>query len=316
MPDTMVDVGARLLAGCMALTSGETLLVVTDPGTREIGEALCEGGARLGAKSILMVIPPTGRHGAEPPPAVAEAMKLVDVVVCPTQHSLTHTQARFEAVAAGVRMATMPGITHDIFFEGAISADYEAVAAVTRRYTDLLSAAKEARIVKAGNELILPIEGRRAVASTGLYRQPGESGNLPSGEAYIAPVEGGSHGELIVDGSLVGFGKLDAPLLMRIEKGLLVAADGPVGARFLQMLDESPDGRNVGELGVGTNDRARLSGVVLEDEKVYGTVHVAFGDNHTFGGNTRAGVHMDGVILRPDLYLDGKLVVSGGKLLG
>ena len=153
------------------------------------------------------------------------------------------------------------------------------------------------------------------MASTGLYRQRGESGNLPSGEAYIAPVEGLGHGEMIIDGSLAGIGKLDAPVLVRIEKGLLVSAEGPAGVRLLEILDASPDGRNVGELGVGTNDRARLSGIVLEDEKVYGTVHLAFGDNHTFGGNTRAGVHIDGIILQPDLYLDGKLVVSGGKLL-
>ncbi len=315
MADTMVDAAARMLAGCMALTPEETLLVVTDPGTREIGEALFEGGARLGAKSILMVMPPTGRHGAEPPPAVAEAMKRVDVVACPTQHSLTHTQARLEAARAGVRLATMPGITHDMFFAGAVSADYEAVAAASRRFADLLTNANEARIVKAGKELILPIQGRKAVASIGLYRQRGESGNFPSGEAYIAPVEGLGHGEMIIDGSLAGIGKLDAPVLVRIEKGLLVSAEGPAGARLLEILDASPDGRNVGELGVGTNDRARLSGIVLEDEKVYGTVHLAFGDNHTFGGNTRAGVHIDGIILQPDLYLDGKLVVSGGKLL-
>ncbi|CEP66305.1 Uncharacterized [Moorella glycerini] len=68
------------------------------------------------------------------------------------------------------------------------------------------------------------------------------------------------------------------------------------------------------ELGIGTNDRARVSGNILEDEKVYGTVHLAFGDNTTFGGTVRAGVHIDGVIMAPDLYLDGKLVVSQGKI--
>jgi leucyl aminopeptidase (aminopeptidase T) len=315
MSESMVDVAARLLVTCMGLKPEETLLVVTDGPTREIGEALFEGGSRVGVKSILMVMPPTGRHGAEPLPAVAEAMKRADVVVCPTQFSLTHTQARLEAARSGVRIATMPGITQDMFFAGAVSADYEAVARSTRRLTDLLSRAREARIVKAGKELVLSIEGRQAVASTGIYRERGQSGNLPSGEAYIAPVEGTARGEMIIDGSLAGIGRLEAPVTVTIQEGKLVAAEGPAASRLLALLGDTPEGRNVGELGIGTNDKARLTGVVLEDEKLYGTVHIAFGDNSTFGGATRAGVHIDGVILSPDLYLDGSLVVSGGKLL-
>lgn len=315
MADSMADVAARLLSGCMALKPEETLLVVTDEPTREIGEALFAGGASLGAHSILMVIPPTGKHGAEPPAAVAEAMKRVDVVACPTQYSLTHTQARLNAAHAGARIATMPGITRDMFFAGAVSADYEAVAAASRRLADLLSQAKGARLVKDGRELRMSLEGRAAVASTGLYRERGQSGNLPSGEAFIAPVEGTAEGETVIDGSIAGIGKLAEPVVVSLRAGKLVAAEGAQGERLLAMLGDSPEGRNLGELGIGTNDAARLSGVVLEDEKVYGTVHLAFGDNSTFGGNTRAGVHIDGIILAPELYLDGKLVVSGGKLL-
>ncbi len=315
MSDSMVEAAARMLAGCMALRQDESILVVTDIPTREIGEVLFQGGTELGAKAMLMVIPPTGRNGAEPPPAVADAMKQVDVVVCPTQFSLTHTRARLTAAQAGVRIATMPGITRDMFFAGAVSADYETVAAVTRRLTDLLSNAKDARLVKGGKELFMSLQGRQGVASTGLYRERGQSGNLPSGEAYIAPLEGTADGEAVIDGSIATVGQLETAVTVTLRNGRLVDAEGPAGAKLLSLLESSPDGRNLAELGIGTNDKARLSGVILEDEKVYGTVHLAFGDNSTFGGNTRAGVHIDGIILSPDLYLDGQLVVSGGKLL-
>jgi leucyl aminopeptidase (aminopeptidase T) len=315
MDESLANVGAELLKTCMGLKQGESLLVVTDLPTREIGEALFEGGLASGANAMLMMIQPTGRNGAEPPGAVAAAMKQADVVVCPTKFSLTHTQARLEAAKAGARIATMPGITRDMFFKGAVSADYAAVADLSRRVTDLLSNAKEARVVKDGKELTMSLEGRQGVASTGLYTERGQSGNLPTGEAYIAPIEGTASGETIFDGSIAGIGPLTKPVKVRLEEGLLVDADGPDGKRLLEMLGDAPEARNLGELGVGTNDKARITGVILEDEKVYGTVHLAFGDNSTFGGATRAGVHIDGIILRPDFYLDGKLIVSGGKLL-
>lgn len=315
MDELLAKVGSDLLRTCMGLKQGETLLVVTDLPTREIGEALFAGGGQAGANAMLMVIQPTGRNGAEPPEAVAAAMKQADVVVCPTRFSLTHTQARMEAARAGARIATMPGITRDMFFHGAVSADYAVVADLSRRVTDLLSEAREARLVKDGTELIISLEGRQAVASTGLYTEKGQSGNLPTGEAYIAPLEGTASGATIIDGSIAGIGPLRTSVTLKLEKGLLVDADGPEGKRLLELLGDAPEARNLAELGVGTNDRARITGVILEDEKVYGTVHLAFGDNSTFGGNTRAGVHIDGIILKPDLYLDGKLVVSGGKLI-
>ncbi len=315
MDESLAKVGADLLKTCMGLKDGESLLVVTDLPTREIGEALFQGGTDAGADAMLMVILPTGRNGAEPPAAVAAAMKQADVVVCPTKFSVTHTQARLEAAKAGARIATMPGITEEMFFKGAVSADYAAVADLSRRVTDLLSKARDARIVKDGKELTMSLEGRDAVASTGLYTEKGQSGNLPTGEAYIAPIEGTASGETVFDGSIAGIGPLKMPVTVKLEKGLLVDADGPDGKRLLEMLGDAEEARNLGELGVGTNDRARITGVILEDEKVYGTVHLAFGDNSTFGGNTRAGVHIDGIIMKPDLYLDGRLVVSGGKLL-
>ncbi|MDI6893841.1 MAG: aminopeptidase [Bacillota bacterium] len=312
---SLVQVGARLLRTCMGLREGEALLVVTDNPTREIGEALFDAGGQVGARALLLLMAPTGRHGAEPPAPVAEAMKCADVVVCPTQFSLTHTQARLAASRAGARIATMPGITREMFFTGAVSADYEAVAERSRRVASMLTAAGTARVAGPGWELRMSLEGRKAVASTGLYREKGESGNLPSGEAYIAPLEGTAEGEVVVDGSIAGMGKVQEPVRLVIHKGMLAAAEGPVGARLLELLGNAPEARNVAELGVGTNDKARVSGIVLEDEKIYGTVHLALGDNSTFGGNTKAGVHIDVVMLRPDLYLDDRLVASGGQLL-
>lgn len=308
--------GARVaLRDCLGAAPGERLLVLADTEKRRIGEVLFEEGRRLGLRALLLVMEPTGVNGAEPPEAVAEAMKRADLVVCPTAFSLTHTRARKEAAARGARVATMPGITEEMFVAGAITADYTEVAALSERLARLLDRAEEARLEKDGRVLALSLRGRQGVASSGLLRAPGAAGNLPSGEAYIAPVEGSARGRLLIDGSLAGIGLLRGPLEVTVEEGLAVRFEGPDAARAQELLGPGREARNVGELGIGTNPKARLSGTVLEDEKVYGTVHVAFGSNAGFGGTVEAGVHLDGVVLRPTLRLDGRPVVRDGRIL-
>ncbi|ASJ56278.1 aminopeptidase [Brevibacillus formosus] len=311
---TLIESSKGILMNCLALQANETFLVVADERKRDIGEALWEAGKQLGTEAILMVMQEREKSGQEPPAAVAAAMKSADVVVCVTQHSLTHTKARKEAAANGTRLATMPAITEDMFLAGAISADYTQVKALTERVTEMLTRASTVRIEKAGKSLTFSIADRNGVPSTGMYVNPGESGNLPSGEAYIAPLEGTAEGQILVDGSIAGIGKIDSPLLLTVQNGRITEAEGTAAERLLQMLGDQ-DGRMLGEFGIGTNDKARITGVVLEDEKVYGTIHVAFGSNNTFGGTIVAGVHIDLVVKEPDVYLDDKCIMKNGKLL-
>lgn len=313
---TLNEVAARLLRINMGLRRGERLLVVTDPDRAGIGRALYEAGRDLGADAVYVEMQSRQVSGQEPPPAVAAAMESSDVVIAPTTHSLTHTMARKAAVARGARVATLPGITRDMFLEGAINADYEQVSADSERVAAALTAAHTVEVLKAGYRLRFSVEGRQGIASTGLYRKPGEAGNLPSGEAYLAPVEGTAEGQILVDGSFVGLGRLAAPLLLTIKEGRLVAVEGPGGEQLLATLDAASSlGRNLAEFGIGTNPAARLTGVILEDEKIAGTIHVAFGSNHTFGGTVAAGIHVDGVVLHPDVFFDGVQVIARGQWL-
>jgi len=311
---SLVKAARNLLVNCMGLEKSECLLVVGDPSTAAISRALVDAGRELGAEAVLVEMARRGHSGEEPPPAVAAAMAAAQVVICPTATSLTHTRARVEACRAGARVATMPGITEDMFFEGAVRADYQEVARLTAAVTDILSAGRIARLVKHGHELVMSLEGRQAVASTGVYRRPGESGNLPSGEAYIAPLEGSAHGRMLVDGSIAGIGLVTGPLAITFRDGHAVGFEGPDAPRLQAMLAGKPLATNLAELGVGTNPEARLRGVVLEDEKIYGTVHLALGDNAGFGGNTRAGIHIDLVITGADLYVDDRPLVLQGSL--
>lgn len=310
----LVKTAEGVLSSCLAVKKGEEVLIVTDDTRKEIGEALYEAAGNLGCERLLMVMNERELSGQEPPKAVAAAMKSADVVIAPTAQSLTHTNARIEAARAGTRVATMPGITEEMFSQGAMTADYSKVKELTAVVTEMLSKASVARIEKDGHVLTINIRGRDGVPSPGVYREPGKCGNLPSGEAYIAPLEDGSEGEMIVDGSMVGIGKLDSPLHMVISGGKLRSVTGEKSENLDVLLKNETNG-TLCELGIGTNEAAVLNGIILEDEKVYGTVHIAFGTNTSFGGVNKAECHMDGIILRPTLYLDDVKVIEDGVFL-
>lgn len=314
MNPQLMEISKNVLINCLDLQEKESFLVVTDDAKKELAESLYQAGQLLGAESMIVVMKERAKSGQEPPAAISAAMANANVVVCITEHSLTHTQARKNAVAAGARVATMPGITEDMFLEGAISADYSKVKELTEQVTELLTLGKRVRIEKGGFALVFSIDKRSGIPSTGMYVNPGESGNLPSGEAYIAPMEGSAEGRILIDGSIAGIGKLSSPLLLTVEKGRIVSADGDTAEKLLGILGDG-DGRLLGEFGIGTNDKARITGVVLEDEKVYGTIHVAFGSNNTFGGTVSAGVHIDCVVTKPDVYIDELLIMENGRLV-
>ncbi|MFR7495053.1 MAG: DUF1177 family protein [Adlercreutzia sp.] len=195
----------------LALQPGETLLVVTDDPTREVGELFYEAARAMDHRALIMQMPEGSVAGEEPPAPVAAAMKAADVALCPTAKSITHTNARIEAAAAGTRVITMPGITMDMLRDGAACADYDQVERRTRQLTERLTHAKHARIEKDGHVLELALTGRNGVASPGVYREPGASGNFPSGEAYIAPLEDGANGTAVYRRLDGGIGTLTEP---------------------------------------------------------------------------------------------------------
>ena len=319
MDTALLKAATIALADCMKLARGESVLVVTDSKLLGIGKALRQAALDLGADPVLIEMEPRSRDGEEPPASVAQAMLKSDVVVVPTARSLTHTAARRQACAAGARVATMPGILRETMIR-CLSADYYAIAERTRRVTEILTAGSRLRVTSpGGTDLELPIGGIKAIASTGLIHDRGASGNLPSGEAYLMPVEGESNGVLVVDGSMSGIGSLvgKPPLTIRIEKGFAVEIKGGPGAQKLRKKLEPLGAKafNVAEFGLGTNDAAIITGSILEDEKILGTIHVALGNNVSMGGTVDVPVHLDGVVTSPTVVLDGTKIMEKGALL-
>jgi leucyl aminopeptidase (aminopeptidase T) len=302
---------------CMGVQPGERVLVVTDQPLRTIGYALRQASMDLGHEVILAEMLPRKTNGEEPPPEIAALMTMVDLVLCPTSKSLTHTDARRAASAQGVRVATLPGVTEDIMVR-CMNADYHAIADRTARLCALMERTSNIRVTApGGTQVTLPMQGRHAHASSGLFRDKGQWGNLPTGESYLAPLEGRSHGVVVVDGSMAGVGLVRQPIRIAIEDGYATTIEGGEEAARLRALLEphGRDGRNVAEFGIGTNDRATITGVILEDEKVMGTIHIAFGDNKSMGGSVRVASHLDGLVLSPTVWFDDRMIMDAGRLL-
>jgi leucyl aminopeptidase (aminopeptidase T) len=302
---------------CLGIQPHETLLVATDPPLAPLARVLVEAARPLAREVVLLEYQERELNGQEPPLPVPAAMAAVNAVLAVTSKSITHTAARRAACAAGARVATMPGITQECLIR-TMNADYPAIAERTIRVAGLLSSARIAHLTSnLGTDLTLPINGITAIASTGLILNPGQWGNLPSGEAYLRPEEGKAEGVVVVDGALAGIGTVSEPVRITVKDGAAVEVEGGEDAhRFAAMLDKvGTAARNVAELGVGTNDRAVLTGKILEDEKILGTVHVAFGNNASMGGTVDVPFHVDGIILKPTLGLDGEVILRDGKPL-
>ncbi len=318
MADKLKKASVTAIRDCMGTQKDESVLVISDFNKREIGLSLFETARELGHKSLYIEMAPLKINGEEPSAEIADMMKRFSVVLIPTTTSLTHTKARREASAQGVRVATFPNITKEIMIRG-LTADYHKITALCRKVKEKLETGTHIRITtKLGTDISFSIAGRKIYESKGLFHAPGESGNLPTGETYLAPLEGTANGTFVVDGSMASLGKITkTPLVFQVKNGV---AESITGGKFASRLNKMLDGvgplaRSIAEFGIGTNEKVQISGIVLEDEKVLGTVHIAVGNNKSMGGEIDVPIHLDGVIRKPDVYLDGTLIMKKGKLL-
>jgi len=299
---------------CLQLKKSETLLVVCDPPCFDIGQVLWETGRKLCSEAIMVQMAPRKENGTEPPQPLEQWFGQFDVAVMPTSKSLSHTEARRTACQKGTRIATLPGITQDMF-ERTLKTDWDELSAYTHKIADALNNTETILIESAtGTHLTFKTGGRKAKVDDGNIGGKGDFGNLPAGEAYLAPLEGTANGTLVIDGSFPVVGLLDSPLILTIKDGYVENVSGHSCGKVLESFfdDLGKNSRNIAEFGVGTLSSAKISGKVLEDEKVRGTIHIAIGDNASMGGTIHVPLHLDGVVRTPSVLLDGIVWMKDG----
>ena len=243
----------------------------------------------------------------------------IDVVIALSNFSTSHT--RFRDLLTNIcksRYASMPLFDESMFY-GPMQVDWKALKQRTNNLAASLDNAEKVLITAPnGTDLTIGIKGRKVLADTGDLTLPGAFGNLPAGEVFVAPVEGTTEGTLVLEWAPTA--KLESAVVLEIEKGLVKGVSGnePYVQRLVKKLGENPDFRNIAELGIGTNDMAKRADNILESEKILGTIHIAFGDNSTFGGNVRTPFHQDFVIFKPTVTIvredEEKTILDEGVL--
>lgn len=310
--------GARACwTDCLRAIPQETCLVVTDEEQLDLARVFLQEALGVGLQAIMLDVGVLERHGQDLTEVAGHLLKSVDCALLITGKSLTHTPARAQATEAGVRIASMPMLTEDIV-RGALLADYGKIKVASDRLAEKLTASSKAVIrTPAGTDLTLDIGGRSGIADTGVLAERGAFGNLPAGEALVAPVEGAGSGRIVVDGAVAGVGLPAEPIVLVVEDGRIVSIEGGADADKLRSLLQSADENafRIAELGIGTNSSARLMGHPLVDEKVLGTVHIGLGNNLFMGGAQDSATHLDVVMLQPQLLLDDEMVLNMGQIV-
>jgi|TARA_B100000161_G_C33546681_1_gene413413 leucyl aminopeptidase (aminopeptidase T) len=309
---------------CMDIRRGENVLIVCDPTTAEIGQSLHIATQKRSDRVLLIVMPKSRHHGEEPPSPVAALMRQQQVVIAATKYSLTHTRAARQALKDGARIATMPGMTFELYTEGGMTADFQDVK---RRISNIANFLRRRRIInvksESGTDVTFEVNWRDwKLDDNGICNRPRMLTNLPAGKVFILPKEGTMNGTIVIDGSWDST-LIDEPVEFIVEDGTVVdVKGGTLAATIRQSYGEvakklkAKDRESVwtvAEFGFGMNPSARLVGNVLEDEKRMGSCYFSIGDNIGLGGTSNAGIHVSGVLSEPSVWLDDSCLTETGE---
>lgn len=244
----------------------------------------------------------------------------VNAVIALSHYSTSHTRFRkMLTTICGARYASMPLFDRQML-SGAMSVDWEKMAERTAGIAKRVNECEDIEInTPNGTSIRFSRKGREAKEDNGILTEPGSFSNLPAGEVYLAPQEGTAEGRLVLEWAPTR--KLDAPVTIHIKNGEAVKIEGnePFVEYLEEKLSEDRKNRNIAELGIGTNDKAARPDNILESEKILGTVHIALGDNSSFGGNVSTPFHQDFVFFRPTMTLicnngEKKEILKDGRL--
>jgi leucyl aminopeptidase (aminopeptidase T) len=298
--------------------SGETVVVVTDADTVDVARSIATAARSVTDDVSILVKPAAKEHSNEPSGTVTAAMRAVDVALVATRHSITHTSAMGAILDSGTRVVTLRSITTRMMREGGITADFDRVREDSLAILDAFESASTTEVTSpAGTDVTVGLTEHAPIALAGPGGPNDRILGFPPGEVAIAPDERAADGTVVFDHSVDNVGMVDEPIELAFVDGFVESVDGGVEAEELRrVLDRSDENaRHVAEFAVGTNPDALLSENLKEAKKRLGTVHVAVGDNaSTLGGSMPSDLHLDGVVLRPTVRLDGRTVLEEGVL--
>jgi leucyl aminopeptidase (aminopeptidase T) len=303
---------------------GQKALIVTDdamdPNVWQAVAAYCYS---IDVEPVVSMMITRPSHQAEPPDMIMEAMKTADVNFLVTSKALLHTKACMAAIALGKRYVLLEEASYDILTGAAVKADYQAIEKIGKRVQAALTKGENIRVkTPGGTDLTAVIKGRRAWLVGGKsYPEDNQYVSaFPDGECPIMPVEGTGNGVVVWDISChYPKGLLKNPIKIKVENGIAKEIYGGDEAQALKnYIEEFGDANSYNcpaEIAIGLNPKATPRGVVREDKKLLGAVHVALGSSDVIDGKCHSKLHLDGLMAKPTVEVDGKVIVKDGVIV-
>jgi 2,5-dihydroxypyridine 5,6-dioxygenase len=322
----MFATASAFVSTTLRLTGGEQVAVITDTEVSPLVYYCVAGAIRAaGGVAAIVVMDPLDVPGAEPSRPVAAAMRDCDILINCASRSITTTMAAKAAyIDKKIRYVVMANPTEQMLLEGAATADYTIVRSISLATRDALNSGTEVHITSpSGTDVVFDTADRSFCAYYAMFEEGNTITAFPAGEVNTTPNEHSGRGRIVFDLFMMEIGDLLEPICWDLDGGRIVSISGGKEAKaFERLIDDKGDefSRFIGELSLGTNYLARASRSALELKQVYGNLHIACGTGITatdgsWQGQYQSRLHLDGVLSRPTIEVDSKVVVLDGEIL-
>jgi len=289
----------------------DKVLILTDPDSKSVAESFYHATIKSGCTVDLYTIENSKRPLKEIPPEL-EAMLpgktiVLNIIKAYPDEIPFRIKWLFKIEENKlIRTGHMPGINEEIMLNS-VNVDFGEMKRTAYMLIDALKNVVRIHITTdRGTDLLLGVAGRKFVGDIGV--EATGMCNIPCGEVYCAPLETEADGVVVFDASIGDIGLIKHPLKVSLEGGRIMkfeSDDNELVKMISELTDIDDDARVIGELGIGVNPGARITGNMLEDEKALGTAHIAFGNNEDFpgGGKNHSKIHRDYLIYKPTLEM-------------
>jgi len=327
--DRMITSAQQAMIHVLNLSKADKVLVVSDEDTIDVGEAFRTAALDYGCPVDLYFLNEKYRPLIEIPEQLNELIKNKTIAINVFKGLSDETPFRVKWVkkilaTELIRLGHGVGITNDMMIDGPLDIEYGLLVKTSNEIKKQFENAKIVHVsAPGGTDIVLDIENRGFSTDVQITKVP-YFANLPCGEIWCGPVESKGEGIIICDGSIGDIGKVKKPLKISLRKGKITKIEGEdknlvKEIEKLTSLDE--EASIIGELGIGLNPRAKLSGILLEDEKALNTAHIAFGNNTDMdGGKNNSITHRDFLFYKPTIEVtfkddSTKILIRNGKFV-
>jgi leucyl aminopeptidase (aminopeptidase T) len=309
----------KLARDVLGVKSGETVLIYGDTtNDLRVMEATAEAAYSLGGVPIIVRYETRSRPGLEPPKPLAAALCAADVIIEFATSYILYTKAFWDAVnRTDVRYIILTGMDVDMMVRCISRVDYAKMVQLGEHLVELTRNASKFRVTTpAGTDLSVTVDKEMIRLSGNIITKPTSQWATLGGQASFAPVWGSANGTVVFDGCIWPPDEVNVlrePVKLTVKDSRIVKIDGGVQAatfeRWLRSLDD-PHMFDLVHISYGFNPGVKkISGRILEDERVFGGVEMGIG---SYRGRPAKG-HTDGVMLNPSVWVDGKQIENEGK---